>query len=64
MLAANDLCSTLGGMAPGTVRPGRGLPELVAERVAANGPFEPAAAAAAIAEDLGLDRRLPLGANG
>ncbi|WP_431272379.1 PAS-domain containing protein [Dankookia sp. P2] len=60
VLAANELCSTLGGMAPGTVRPGRGLPELVAERVAANGPFEPAAAAAAIAEDLGLDRRLPL----
>ena len=59
VLAANDLCSTLAGMVPGTVRPGRGLAELVAARVAANGPFEPAAAAAAIAEDLGLDRGQP-----
>jgi len=34
VLAANDLCSTLGGMAPGTVRPGRGLPDLVTSGLA------------------------------
>ena len=59
VVVANDLCDSLAGLPPASIRPGRTLAELVEARVALNGAVDAATPAEEVAATLTRDRGRP-----